>query len=417
MRPALLVWLLRHLSPGIALWGGLAIWSTVAATAAPSPADSKAPPAAALAPTATVPSAAPPAPTPPKIDVYTIGPGDYFFSLFGHAAICVTDDESPAGRCYNWGTADFSDSLGLAWQVVRGRAQFWVGVMDLPRMLNIYMGEDRTLYRQRIALPPAASARIVELLHRVDKRSNSLYTYHNIHDNCTTRIRDLINEASGGALATPEMKRVDQPSFRSFSNEGFAGSPHLIGAALLLFGRSTDGATSRYADLFVPRVLREELTRQLHIEPELIYARRGPVPAGPAQAGVKFLAGVGIALALCVLLLGRSRRTWQALLFAGQLPGLIGLLLAVLLVASPLSELRYNEVLLLCWPTDLFLPLLPTPRLRAYLTLRLATTAFVAALSLLGVLRQPLWGPLLLVIPLLVAAWIVARRWPNEAAP
>lgn len=357
------------------------------------------------------------APTPPRIDVYTIGPGDYFFSLFGHAAVCVTDDLSPAGRCYNWGTADFSDPLGLAWRVVRGRAQFWVGVMDLPRMLNIYMGEDRTLHRQRIPLPPAAAARVVELLHRVDKRPDSLYTYHNIHDNCTTRIRDLINEATFGALARAELKVADQPSFRSFSNEGFAGSPHLIGGALLLFGRAIDAPTSRYADMFMPRVLRAELAQNLGSEPELIYARRGPVPSGPASAGVKFLAGLGLLLSLSVLLLGRSRRTWQSLMFAGSLSGVVGLVLTVLLVASPLAELRYNEVLLLCWPLDLFLALLPIRVLRGYLSLRLVVVVLVAGLAAVGGLRQPLWGPLLFVIPPLLAAWIVARWWPHEVAP
>ena len=403
------------------LWAALCLGVVLATAAghAESPATA---PAVAAQPTPGPAANAPPAaPTPPRIDVYTIGPGDYFFSLFGHAAICVIDDQSPAGRCYNWGTADFSDSLGLAWQVVRGRAQFWVGVMDLPRMLNIYMGEDRTLYRQRLPLSPTTAARLVERLHRVDRRSESLYTYHNIHDNCTTRIRDLINEVSadGGSapLATPALKVVDQPSFRSFSSEGFAGSPHLLGGALLLFGRAIDAPTSRYADLFMPRVLREELAKQLHVEPELIYARKGPQPAGPPQAGARFLLGVGLALALCVLLLGRGRRTWQAMLFAGVLPGLIGLLLSVLLVASPLPELRYNEVLLLCWPVDLFLALLPLSLLRRYLQLRFAVVALVAALIAVGLLRQPLWGPIGLVLPPLLAAWAVARWWPHEATP
>ena len=47
---------------------------------------------------------------PPEIDVYTMGEGDDLFSHFGHAAICVTDTYSPRGRCYNYGTADFSTS-------------------------------------------------------------------------------------------------------------------------------------------------------------------------------------------------------------------------------------------------------------------------------------------------------------------
>ena len=70
----------------------------------------------------------------------------------------------------------------------------------------------------------------------------------------------------------------------------------------------------------MPRVLREELAKQLHIEPELITPAK--TAAGRSCAGRRAISpGVGLALALCVLLLGRGRRTWQALLFAGVLPG------------------------------------------------------------------------------------------------
>ena len=57
---------------------------------------------------AAMPSPAVEGDPPPLIDVYTMGPGDELFSRFGHAAICVIDTQSPLGRCYNYGTADFS---------------------------------------------------------------------------------------------------------------------------------------------------------------------------------------------------------------------------------------------------------------------------------------------------------------------
>lgn len=359
-----------------------------------------------------------PSTTPVLVDVYTMGPGDYFFSLFGHAAICITDAQSPAGRCYNWGTADFSDPLGLAWQVARGRAQFWVGTMDLPRLLSSYMAEDRSLYRQRLSLSAAATERIVALLHRVDERSKSLYTYHNLRDNCTTRVRDVLNEVSDGTLLSDAVvQHRDQPSFREISYEGFAGSAHLIAGSLLLFGRAIDRPISRFEGMFLPRILREEITRQLHVAPEPIFTRKGPVPSGPARDGVLLLIGAGICIALCVLLLARGQRAWQAQFLAGTPLGIIGSLLLLLLVTSPLAELRYNEVLLLCWPSDLFLPLLPTPHLRTYLNLRLAAICLVAVAAALGVLRQPLWGPLLFAAVPLLSAWLAARRWRHDGAP
>lgn len=356
------------------------------------------------------------APAPPTIAVYTMGPGDYFFSLFGHAAICVTDEESPAGRCYNWGTTDFSNPLRLAWQVMRGRAQFWVGTLSLPRMVDNYTVEDRTLYRQTLRLNPAATARVIATLHRFDDRAASRYTYHNIRDNCTTRVRDLVDDALDGRFrALPGMDRPGPDSARTFMYEGFAGNAHLIAGGLLLFGRAIDRPADGYAAMFMPRVLREQIHTRLGIAPQIVYARRGPTPAGPASDGVWLLCAVGLVCATATLLLGRGRRTLQAHVLAALPLGLVGSLLFLLLVASPLPELRYNEVLFLCWPSDLLIPALPPPLCTRYVRLRCVVVAAIALLRLIGLLRQPLLGPLLWVVPVLAALALVQHRWPREA--
>src|SRR5947207_2198338 len=108
---------------------------------------------------------------PATVELYTMGPGDDLFSAFGHAAICVRDARSPAGRCYNYGTADFRTPVPLTFHFIRGRARFWVSVIDLPRLLWLYRGADRTVYRQRLPLPPAqADALAAALEASTDER-------------------------------------------------------------------------------------------------------------------------------------------------------------------------------------------------------------------------------------------------------
>lgn len=107
------------------------------------------------------PSLRPAAPRLPVVEVYTMGPGEELFSAFGHGAICVTDEQSPLGRCYNYGTADFSTPGPLTWNFLRGRALFWVSVAPRPLMEALYRHEDRTLYRQRLPLPEAQIRRLV----------------------------------------------------------------------------------------------------------------------------------------------------------------------------------------------------------------------------------------------------------------
>jgi hypothetical protein len=86
------------------------------------------------------------------VELYTIGPGDDLFSKFGHAALCVFDEGRTGGRCFNYGTADFSTPGPLTWEVARGRAEFWVSVSPYREMLRLYLAEDRTIYRQVLPL-------------------------------------------------------------------------------------------------------------------------------------------------------------------------------------------------------------------------------------------------------------------------
>ena len=96
----------------------------------------------------------------PIIDVYTMGQGDELFSAFGHAAICVTDAEAPRGRCYNYGTADFTTPLPLTWSFIRGRALFWVSTTDVPHMLRLLrFGRARGLAADAAAVPRRGDAR------------------------------------------------------------------------------------------------------------------------------------------------------------------------------------------------------------------------------------------------------------------
>ena len=335
----------------------------------------------------------------PVIDVYTMGPGDDLFSRFGHAAICVTDAQSPLGRCYNYGTADFSTPGPLTWSFVRGRAQFWVSVVPQPYMVAVYAKEDRTLWRQRLPLPPDTARRLAQRLHAADVREATFYLYHHFNDNCTTRIRDLIDEATGGVLRQGAMAPSDPP-LRSYVHAGFAGQPLLLVFTELLLGRPSDRPTTRWQGMFLPELLRRELESRLAATPVVMYARRQPLHIGSSLGGAWLLVPGGLLLLAAVELTRRRPRLAKGLVGVGL--GFFGLLVSGLAACAALPELRQNEALLVCLPTDLLLLFLPVRWAAAYARLRLVGLAACAAAVAAGLLIQPLW-PLLLfcALPLL----------------
>jgi hypothetical protein len=345
----------------------------------------------------------------PRIELYTMGVGDDVFSAFGHAAICVFDGAAPGGRCYNYGTADFTTPVPLTWAFIRGRALFWVSVTDVASMLRYYIGVGRAVWRQRLPLPREAARRAAALLAASAEERAKFYRYHHFDDNCTTRIRDILDRATDGSLGRA---RADSgKTFRQWAREGFAGEWPLLFAVELLLGRSADRRTDEWTAMFLPSQLRARVAERLDAPPELLLQGRLRPPPGRPWLGLAAFAIAGALLAALVLAAARvGPRAYTAALAATAIVlGLIALVLDLLALLSTFPELTRNELLLAYWPTDLLLPWLP--RRRQYLTLRLIVLGALAILHL-GLLVQPLPTLLLPLLPLGAARLIERRRPP-----
>lgn len=337
-------------------------------------------------------------PTPstvPRIELYTMGPGDDAFSLFGHAALCVFDAKYPMGRCYNYGTTDFSRPVGLTSDFIQGRARFWVSVSPEPVMRDAYRRLDRSVYRQVLPLSDEQARRFASALEqdlRPDRRS---YLYHHFDDNCATRLRDHIDTFTGGQLRVGAQAPYGE-TLRQVVREGFAAYPGLLVLSELVLGRRVDGPATRWEAMFLPAVLRDQVQVRLGASPELISPRKAPVPSGDPRLGRFWIAWVGALFGVSCGLLHASRRRWLShggVILAGLLFGGLGLLLTSIAVVSPLPDLRENEVLLVLTPLDLMLVFLRGRWLTWFVRLRIVGLGTVLACGLAGVFVQPLAAP------------------------
>ncbi len=332
---------------------------------------------------------------PPAIDVYTMGQGSDLFERFGHAAICVVDTRHPARTlCYNYGTTDFgSPPEELGWRFLRGTAMFWVSVWPLDRMLRVYRAHDRTVWRQRLVLSPDAARRVAAHLARDALPENRYYRYHHFYDNCSTRVRDVIDDATDGKLSGDGDESLSV-TFRQLGRQRLAGerAPLLLGD--LLVGRNADLVVDVHDGMFLPSLLREQVTRRFGVEPEVVYRRRGPAFPQDPGSNVATIAAVGAGLA-ALLALPKGRRVVRGLV--GAVLGVLSLVVWAVVAASTVPELRMNELVLVLWPTDLALGFLSAERGQRYARVRVAGLALCALLAAVGVLRQP-------VLPFVVLA-------------
>jgi hypothetical protein len=352
------------------------------------------------------PAAAPSSPV-PAIVLYTMGKGDVVWEKFGHAALCVEYEPGIRlqSRCYNYGTTDFSAPVSVGWGFLRGEGLFWVSATTPAQMVRRYIGFDRTLWKQVLPLDDDAARAIVARLDHDFLPENRYYTYHHFYDNCTTRIRDIIDEGTGGKLRIGAAS-TPGPSFRDFSRQGFAEDTWLLLLTDYLLGRGADVRPDLWQAMFLPDYLREHVRERFGAEPVLVYQRRGrpfALDAGSGRGWLVLLALVLAAPLFASRLTGRFERAGVAM--AAVPLFLITLIMWFLAVVTTVQEFRFNEALLMYWPTDIALPFWRPERRRRYARARLAVVAVVMLLGVAGVLSQPLWAPaLVVVLPMAVLA-------------
>jgi hypothetical protein len=349
----------------------------------------------------------------PVVELVTMGVGGLIWERHGHIALCVRYADHSQDACYNYGIGDFHRPIGMAAGFFRGTNSFWVGKMDPTFMLSIYRNADRTIWIQPLPLTDEEEQKIIAKLEYDIEDAHRYYAYDHFWDNCTTRVRDILDDATGGKLK----KLVGPPdsrTYRDLARGGFYGMRIPLLITDMAMGRVTDRVPTYYEKMFLPDYLREAAEQAWHIKPIPVYERRGPPPLTDGPSG-------RVLLALVILLLTApawATRLWGRFQRAGLgvavVPyAFLGLVFWFLAIISPLPYVRWNETCLVLLPTDILMVWFLSPeRRRLYARGRVVMLGLVALLMIAGVLKQPIWPSLLW--PLVPAA--VVGFWPNQVA-
>lgn len=343
----------------------------------------------------------------PVIELVTMGVGELIWERHGHIALCVREVDPREDHCFNYGIGDFGNPIGMAWGFLRATGAFWVGKMPYVHMLSFYMHADRTVWVQPLRLTADQKRDMIAKLEHDILDENRHYAYDHFLDNCTTRVRDVIDAAIGGKLAAMTGP-VDDHTFRDYAREGFFGMPVPLLVTDFAMGRVTDRVPSYFERMFLPQYLREAMAKLSGVEPVAVYTRQGPPPSTDPATGRGWLALVILILTAPAWLIRRRPRLGLGLAVAPY--ALLGAALWFVAIVSPLGYMRWNELCLVVLPVDLALVFLSAERRQRYARARLVMLGAIALLSLVGVLKQPLLTPLLWpLIPLAVAGLLPDR--------
>ena len=331
-----------------------------------------------------------------KVALMTFGPGPLYWERFGHNAIIIDDRAAGTRMAYNYGVFDFQEERFLL-NFALGHMHYSLGAEPLDVDLATYVTEGRSVIVQMLNLTPAQARQLAAFLAWNAQPQNAVYRYDYLVNNCSTKVRDALNRALGGALER-QLARRSAPHTYRFDAVRLISPDFWFALGMDVgFGLKGDIPLSLWQESFVPMVLSRALdavavrdangqilplvSDEQVVEP----GRLPPAPAAPRDLRLPFLAlGIGLAALLLWLAHGKShlyRASFALLAVAWWLIcGLTGLVLAGLWGLTDHWATWDNENLLLLNPACLVLPAVwwRAPRIARCLVTLIAAAALIS---------------------------------------
>lgn len=195
-----------------------------------------------------------------EVYLLTCAPGSESYSIYGHSALRIVDSTINFDKVYNWGVFDF-DTPNFVLKFARGRLDYMLAVYSYNSFLREYFSEERTVYSQLINMDSTEIARLELLLEENLKEENLYYRYDFLHDNCATRIKDILEDVYDVSLKYPDENQDDLSTFRLRLGEYQGDLPWLDAGVNLLVGSPGDNNCGFNESMFLPDYLMWNLSR------------------------------------------------------------------------------------------------------------------------------------------------------------
>ncbi|HMI85839.1 MAG TPA: DUF4105 domain-containing protein [Polyangiaceae bacterium] len=311
------------------------------------------------------------------VSVLIFGPGDHPFTKFGHDGLLVEDRMKGTSLVYNYGTYSFH-SAWLIPKFLLGKYRYWLSVSPLSAVIASYALDNRSVVAQRLALSAAQKRTLADHLAWNALEENKYYLFDYYRDNCATRVRDLIDGTTDGAVHAA----TNSPAALSWREhtERLTADDLLVYLGLdLAMGGFIDQPISFWQEMFLPAKLQEGLARTkigavdaggstdiinlVDAETVLVTARRPPLRAAPPDFTRTFF-GAGSVIALLLTIAGaaayggfRAARAALGIAVAalGVVLGCLGCLFSFLWIFTNHEVAYRNENILQCAPFALVL--------------------------------------------------------------
>jgi len=270
-----------------------------------------------------------------RIELVTIGPDYALDTRFGHILLRVVDLSSGVDDAYDFGVADF-ERPGFMAEAAMGRAKFWVRRSSAKIRFETYELRDRQIVSQHLNL---TDDQIDSLLARLEWNllpENVEYAYDHVTNNCSTRLRDLLDKVTGGAVMRAAYGMQISRTYREDILAAGSGRALALIAYDFVTGPHGEDRVGAWQLSFLPARLHDVIAVAenpalgegvpLVAYEEVLHQRKGaPEVGGSVRIGREIVVAIGAALGLFFGSIGLI--AWSRGATVGWLSRLAGLVL------------------------------------------------------------------------------------------
>jgi hypothetical protein len=185
------------------------------------------------------------------VKIAVMGPGNELYFWWGHIALVIDDAVTGTSLFYDYGLFSFKNDHFFV-NFALGRLLYSCGVSLSGINISGYIHTNRDVVFYTLDLPPERREKIREFAATNVLPENRDYYYHHFKDNCSTRIRDIIDLAADGQFKEQYGKAPGRYTLRQHVRRHTWFSPFADWLLNFLMGQDIDTPITVWEEMFLP---------------------------------------------------------------------------------------------------------------------------------------------------------------------
>jgi hypothetical protein len=201
------------------------------------------------------------------IKIAVMGPGDDLYFWWGHIALVIDDAFTGESRFFDYGIFSFESDRFFS-NFALGRLRYSCGVSSTERNYRAYRNTNRDITVYTLDLPPQVRDEVRRFAETNVLPENKYYWYHHFKDNCSTRIRDIIDLAAGGQFKAAFGNAPGRYTLRQHVRRHTWFSPFFDWLLNFLMGQGIDAPITVWEEMFLPREVGNRILDFTYTDPD-----------------------------------------------------------------------------------------------------------------------------------------------------